>query len=74
MIVDSFHQAALKIEAEILSAIEAAKEIHQLKDNLAKNRTNQFSPFTVRSLMVKLKDSGTDIKGEFMKRFDYRIS
>lgn len=63
----SFHQAVLKIEGQTLSAIEAAKEIKQLKDGLAQKETNQFLPFTVRSLMVKLKDSGINIDDEFVK-------
>lgn len=63
----SFHQAVLKIEGQTLSAIEAAKEINLLKDNLAQKQASQFLPFTVRSLMVKLKASGTYIDEVFVK-------
>lgn len=31
----TFHQTVLKIEDQSISAIEAVKEINQLKDNLA---------------------------------------
>ncbi|KAK4877006.1 hypothetical protein RN001_009512 [Aquatica leii] len=64
----SFHQAVLKLEGQTVSAIEAAKEINQLKDNLTQKQTNQFLPFTVRQLMVKSKNNGTDIDKEFVKR------
>ncbi|KAL4721217.1 hypothetical protein ACJJTC_019542 [Scirpophaga incertulas] len=49
-------------------AIEAAKEIHQLKDNLTQKQTNQFLSFMVRQLMSKLKDSGIDIDEEYVTR------
>ncbi|XP_047036755.1 protein FAM200B-like [Helicoverpa armigera] len=64
----SFHQAVLKLEGQTVSAIEAAKEINQLKDNLIQKQTNQFLPFMVRQLILKLKDSGTNIDEEFVKR------
>lgn len=44
----SFHQAVLKVEGNILSAIEAAKEINQLKDNLVQKEASRFLPFTLR--------------------------
>ncbi|KAF8766424.1 hypothetical protein HNY73_019489 [Argiope bruennichi] len=64
----SFHQAVLKLEGQTVSAIEAAKEINQLKDNLTQKQINQFLPFMVRQLIVKSKDNVTDIDEEFVKR------
>lgn len=64
----SFHEAVLKLEDQTVLAIEAAKEIKQLRDNLTQKETNQFLPFTVRQLMLKLKDNSTDIDEEFVKR------
>ncbi|CAL1279908.1 unnamed protein product, partial [Larinioides sclopetarius] len=64
----SFHQPVLKLEGQTVSAIEAAKEINQLKDNLTQKQTNQFLPFMVRQLIVKSKDNVTDIDEEFVKR------
>ncbi|XP_044741892.1 uncharacterized protein LOC123302864 [Chrysoperla carnea] len=64
----SFHQAVLKIEGQTLSAIDVAKEINQLKENLIQKQTNQFLPFTVRTLIVKLKDNGSNIDEDFVKR------
>ncbi|GFY70761.1 uncharacterized protein TNIN_248551 [Trichonephila inaurata madagascariensis] len=70
----SFYQAVLQLEGQTVSAIEAAQVINQLKDNLTQKQTNQFLPFMVRQLMLKLKDSGTDIDEEFVKRtVIYRI-
>ncbi|GFY41430.1 uncharacterized protein TNIN_244051 [Trichonephila inaurata madagascariensis] len=57
----SFYQAVLQLEGQTVSAIEAAKVINQLKDNLTQKQTNQYLPFMVHQLMLKLKDSGTDI-------------
>ncbi|KAG5893983.1 hypothetical protein JTB14_006586 [Gonioctena quinquepunctata] len=53
----SFHQAVQKIEGQNISAIEAANEINQLNENLAKKQTKQFLPFTVRRLLKELKDT-----------------
>jgi len=64
----SFHQAVLKLEGQTVSAIEAAKEINQLKDNLTQKQTNQFLPFMVRQLIVKSKDNVTEVDEEFVKR------
>lgn len=58
----------MKLESQTVSAIEAAKEINQLKDNLSQKQTNQFLPFTVRQLIVKSKDNVNDIDEEFVKR------
>ncbi|GBP04234.1 hypothetical protein EVAR_90093_1 [Eumeta japonica] len=63
----SFHHAVLKVEGQTVSAIEAAKEINHLKDNLAQKQINQFLPFTVRNLIEKLKDNGTNIDEDFVK-------
>lgn len=62
----SFHQAVLKIEGQNISAIEAATEINQLKKNLAQKQATQFLPYTVRTLLTKLKNS-FDIDEELVK-------
>ncbi|GFY54581.1 uncharacterized protein TNIN_172131 [Trichonephila inaurata madagascariensis] len=67
-LIASFYQAVLQLEGQTVSAIEAAKVINELKDNLTQKQTNHFLPFMVRQLMLKLKDSGTDIDEEFVKR------
>ena len=47
--------SVLKVEGQTLSAIEAVKENNQLKNNLTQKETNQFLPFTVRNLMMKIE-------------------
>lgn len=64
---ESFYQAVLQIKSQIISRIEAAKDINQLKGNSTQKQSNQLLPYTARSLLVKLKDSGTDIDDEFFK-------
>lgn len=47
----TFHQVVLKIEGQNVSAIESAKEINRLRDNLALKESSIFLPHTVRNLL-----------------------
>jgi hypothetical protein len=53
----TFHQPILKIEGQSISAIEATKEINQLKNNLAMEQSTLFLTHSVRILIAKLQES-----------------
>ncbi|GBP95667.1 hypothetical protein EVAR_67873_1 [Eumeta japonica] len=46
----------LKIERQNVSAIESAKEINRLRDNLTLKENTIFLPHIVRNLLVKLRE------------------
>lgn len=52
----SFHEVVLKIEGQNVSAIESAKEINRLRDNLALKENTIFLPHVVRNLLGKLQE------------------
>ncbi|KAL4703937.1 hypothetical protein ACJJTC_007863 [Scirpophaga incertulas] len=52
----SFHEVVLKIEDQNVSAIESAKEINRLRDNLALKENTIFLPHVVRNLLGKLQE------------------
>lgn len=54
----TFHQTVLKIEGQTVSAIETAKEINQLKDNLALKQNSFFLPHAARNILLKLQKTG----------------
>lgn len=62
----TFHQTILKIEGQNISAIEAAKEINRLKENLTLKQSTQFLPHSVRNLLVQLQENGC-VEAEHVK-------
>lgn len=63
----TFHQAVLKIEGQNVSAIESAKEINRLRDNLALKENSVFLPHTVRNLLVKLQNTDAAVDEQSVK-------
>ena len=63
----TFHEAVLKIEGQNVSAIETAKEINRLRDNLALKENTIFLPHMVRSLLVKLHETEAAIDEQNVK-------
>lgn len=63
----TFQQAVLKIEGQNVSAIESAKEINRLRDNLALKENSLFLPHTVRNLLVKLQETDAAIDQQNVK-------
>lgn len=63
----TFHQAVLKIEGQSVSAIEATREINQLKDNLRSKQRTQFLPHSVRNLILQFQVSDSGCTEEYVK-------